>query len=220
MAALALLLIVGGALASGWLALRTGHRADYLTVVTEVSQGQPIEDGDLNVVSLPDDLSDQYVLASREDEVLGQEATTPLKPGMVLTDDFFAENAGTEKGQVEQAFQVPELDIPSGTGDNSDVLVILTSTDPDAEGATAVPGKVVRIDWPEEGEGGIGGGGSSAVASVTVSVVASCSTPIGQASADEAFIIQLYDPADEDDVTLHPCAKDTEPATSTPTDSG
>jgi len=218
MAALAVLLIVGGALASGWLALRSGQRADYLMVVTDVSQGQQIADTDLDVVSLPDDLADTYVLASRQDDVVGQEATTPLKPGMVLTDDFFAEDVGTEEGKVVQAFQVSEGEISSAMGDGSHVLVILTSTDPDAIEPTAVPGEVIRIKWPEEGEGGIGGGAGSAVASVTVSFEASCSTQVGQASADEAFIIQLFDPEAKDQVALNPCTKGSE--TDTPTEDG
>lgn len=219
MAALAVLLIVGGALASGWLALRSGDRADYLRVNADVAQGEQIDSGDLDVVSLPDDLSDQYMLADREGEVLGKEATTPLRPGMVLTEDLLSDDAGTAPGRAEQALQVPEDAIPAGTTDGSSILVVLTNSDPDAGQPKAVGASVVRIERPDEGEGSIGGGSSSAVASVTVSFPAQCSGVVGQASYDGAFIIQQYSPEDLENpngpggAVLHPCSTPT--ATST-----
>ena len=207
MAALAVLLIVGGALASGWLALRTGHRADYLRVEADVAQGQQIDDAHLGVVSLPDDLSDEYILADRREEVVGMEATTPLRPGMVLTPNLYDEDAGTDEGHVEPAFQMPELEIPAGMTDGSPIVVVLTTTDSKAADATTVAGEVVRIERPEDGEGGIGGGASSAVASVTVSIPASCSTRVAQAYSDDALSIYLRDPAEEEVAVVDPCVE-------------
>ena len=69
---------------------------------------------------------------------------------------------------------------------------------------------MVRIKRPEEGEGGIGGGSSSAVASVTVSIPASCSTQVHQAYSDDALSIYLRDPAEEQVGVVDPCDKPTE----------
>ena len=207
MAALAVLLIVGGALASGWLALRTGDRADYLRVTTDVPQGEQIEASDLGVVSLPDDLSDEYVLASREEEVLGQEATTPLRPGMVLSSDLFSDDARTAPGETQQSLEIAENGIPAEATDGSSILIFLTSGESDTAQVTAVSATVVRIDLPETGEGGIGGGTSSALGAVTVSIPAPCADEVAQASISGEFTIQLSDPEDAAEAELNPCAR-------------
>jgi hypothetical protein len=220
MAALAVLLIIGGALASGWLALRSGHRADYLVVQTDVAQGQQIDQGDLDVVSLPDDLTEQYVVAGRLEEVVGKEATTPLRPGMVLTEDLFDEEVGPAEGESQQSLEIPESLIPTETTDGSTVLIFFSSGEADTSPATAVEAKVVRITLPESGEDGIGGGTASALAAVTVAIPTRCADELARASFTGEFTIQLYAPAaeEEEELALHACMTGPEPTATTGTD--
>lgn len=196
MAALAVLLIVGGALASGWLALRAGDRVDYLRVTTEVPQGQPLSTSDLGVVSLPEDLSDEYIVASREDEVVGMEATTPLVPGMVLNSNLLTDDAGKVPGQTGFSLQVER--VPEDADDGSQILLFLTTDD--TEGgppATAVNAIVVSIEAPDPGDNGIGGGTSSALTTVNVLVPDACGDEVAAASSDDAIVLGTYAPGAE-----------------------
>jgi len=186
MAALAVVLIVGGALASGWLALQTGDRADYLFVDAEVAQGEPIDDGDLDEISLPEDMAAQYVLSSERDDIVGMEATTRLEPGTILHDNMLTDDAGSAPGEAQVSLQ--PATIPDGTTDGSPVLVFLTNSDREA---TAVPATVVSIDSPESEEIT-----SNAAPTVTVSIPTECGGAVALASADDEIQIQLYNPGD------------------------
>jgi hypothetical protein len=186
-------------------------------VQTDIAQGEQIEQGDIDFVSLPDDLSDEYVLASREEEVVGQEATTPLRPGMVLTESLFSEEAGTAEGETQQSLEIPESRIPTETTDGSTILIFFSSGEADTSPVTAVEARVVRITLPENGEGGIGGGTASALAAVTVAIPARCAGAVAGASLTGEFTIQLYGPAseeqEEEQLAYHSCM--TEPETAT-----
>ncbi len=89
---LAVLLIVGGALASAWLATQAGHRAYFVSIDREVSQGAEITDGDLTRVSLPEGFEDGISSADK-DSVVGKTAATRLharhgaEPGDALEPD-------------------------------------------------------------------------------------------------------------------------------------
>lgn len=91
LAALAVLLIVGGALASAWLAVTAGNRADFVVVSKEVGQGEKITDGDLDTVELPEDFDGGVPWADR-DEVIGEYAATPWTQGMVLVDSMVTDD--------------------------------------------------------------------------------------------------------------------------------
>lgn len=90
---LAVILIVGGALASAWLAIQSGNRAYFLQVDNEVAQGATIDDSDVTKVSLPEDFSGG-ISSDRSEDVVGQAAATRLLPGTVLTDDMVSPKAG------------------------------------------------------------------------------------------------------------------------------
>lgn len=195
MAALAVLLIVGGALASGWLALQTGNRTDYLRVTTEVAQGQPLTASDLGVVSLPEDLSDEYIVASREDEVVGMEATTPLVPGMVLNSSLLTDDAGKVPGQTGFVLEVES--VPDDADDGSEILLFLTTDDTEgAPPATAVPATVVSIVAPDPGSNGIGGSTSPGLTTVNVLVPDACGDEVAAASKEKAIVLGTYTPGD------------------------
>lgn len=97
---LAVILIVGGALVSAWLAIQSGNRAYFVKVDSEVTQGAKIEESDLTKVSLPEDYSDA-IPSDEMDDVVGQAATTRLVPGTVLTTAMVSEQAGISEGETE-----------------------------------------------------------------------------------------------------------------------
>src|SRR5699024_3952945 len=90
---LAVLVIVGGALASAWLAIQSGNRAYFLQINTEVAQGATIDDSDVSKVSLPEDFSGG-IPSDQLDDITGKAAATRLLPGTILTGDMVSSKAG------------------------------------------------------------------------------------------------------------------------------
>jgi SAF domain len=84
LAALAVLLIVGGALASGLIVLRAGERSDYLVVKTTVDPGQQISAADLGLAHIAGSGAGA-IPARRRAEVIGSYATTRIFPGTLIT---------------------------------------------------------------------------------------------------------------------------------------
>lgn len=183
LAALALLLIVGGALGSGWLALRAGDRADFLQVKEEVAQGQKITDADLETVSLPEDF-DNAIPVSQRDSVLDKYATTRLFPETIVAPAMLSENAGVADGQVKVTVQTNS----SGAADlenGSNVALFVTGED--ASDDASVLGQVIKVNRPAEGDGGLGAGEDAAT--VSVSVDATCGGIIGSANKEDSLTL-------------------------------
>jgi SAF domain len=158
LAALAVLLIVGGAFASGFLALQAGDRADYLRVSVNVPQGTKITEDQLETVSLPEDL-DGVISADDRDDVVGQWTATTLVEGTILNEDMVMEEAGVDPGVVEVTFGVDSSniarDIPPGTW----VRVFAV---PDEGGTGSYDARLVSADYPDE-DSSIGGDSSATV---------------------------------------------------------
>src|SRR5262245_25092068 len=110
LAALAVLLIVGGAFASGFLALQAGNRADYLRVGTDVPQGAKITESDLESVSLPEDM-DGVISADDSESVVGLRAVTHILPGTIITSDMVTDESAIAPGMEQVTFGVEATNI-------------------------------------------------------------------------------------------------------------
>jgi hypothetical protein len=84
LAALAVIMIVGGALASGMLVLRSGERDDYLVVRSTINPGRKIVDTDLGVAQIAG-TGAHAVAAARRSDIVGRYATTRIFPGTLIT---------------------------------------------------------------------------------------------------------------------------------------
>lgn len=190
LAALALLLIVGGALGSGWLALRAGDRADFLQVSQEVAQGQRISEDDLDTVSLPEDF-DNAIPVSDRDSVLNQYATTRLFPQTVIAPSMLSKNAGVADGQVKVTVQTSSsaaADLENGSN------VALFVAGDDTADDRSVLGQVIKVQRPQ-GDDGLGAGEETAT--VSVSVDSSCGGVIGKANKDDALTLGVIGSVDD-----------------------
>lgn len=83
--ALAVLLIVAGALTAGYVAQRMGSTHDFLGVAKPVGQGAEIKADDLIIVRVNDAIGLKPVPAGRASEVIGKHAVMALVPGTLLT---------------------------------------------------------------------------------------------------------------------------------------
>lgn len=184
LAALAILLIVGGALASGWLALRAGDRADFLRVKDEVAQGQRIGEDDLESVSLPEDF-DGAIAATDKSSVVGQFATTRLLPQTILTPEMMNKSSGVDDHSVQFQVSTEAGDIASNLQAGANVAVYLTGQ---SSQARAIRGQVVEVSQTQ-GDSGIGGAQDQTT--VRLSVDVSCGDAVASAKADDAVQIGL-----------------------------
>jgi hypothetical protein len=169
--ALAIVLIVGGALASGWLALQSGDRAYFLQVSQDVAQGEDLTPEKLQRVSLPEGF-DGGVPVGREDEVVGSPAATRL----------IAEDAS----QVSVPVTAGALKFRSG----DQVALDIGSTDGNR---TSVLAEVVS----EPTETGDGGFGAASASQMIVSVHLSCLSQVSQGVEDSSIVVARVGTVDE-----------------------
>jgi hypothetical protein len=89
LAALAVLLIVGGALLSALIVLRSGHRSDYLVMTKDVSAGQQITEDDFGTASLAGS-GLAAIPALNRPNFVGSYAATRLFQGQLPTGKMFS----------------------------------------------------------------------------------------------------------------------------------
>ena len=172
LAALAVLLILGGAVASAWLAMRAGHRAEFVQVSAEVGQGEEITDEDLDTVELPEDF-DGAVPESDLEDLVGQYASTPWTPGMVVMDSMVVEKNELSKELYQ--FSVPvDAALASKLTAGTNVVVFTGSNDP-VSGTVASDASSGDSDFSE--------GDASAV----ISVSTTCGSQIAGALDEDAI---------------------------------
>ncbi|UYM04944.1 SAF domain-containing protein [Solicola gregarius] len=175
LAALAVLLIVGGALASAWLAMQSGHRAEYVQVGRELGQGAEIKDGDLETVELPEDFDGGIPESDRED-LVGKFTATPWTPGMVVVDSMVTDENELNSEYYQIALPVDPALVPELTAGTNVVI--------QSGGDTAIAGTVA--DDAAGGDDELGSGDASAV----ISVPTSCGAQVTKAKqADTAEIL-------------------------------
>lgn len=180
LAALAVLLIVGGALASGWLALRAGNRDSFLQVSNDVAQGSRITGDDLGTVSLPEDYSGG-VRSTDKAAMVGRYATTKLLAGTVLTGRMLSDRSALPDNTVQVSIPTAAAGL-SEAQNGARVGIYLTSTDA-AAGTDGIVGQIVKV---VQGDASIG---SSGQVTALVNVDVSCGKMITTAAgADEVAV--------------------------------
>lgn len=119
LAALALLLVLSGALTSALVAYRSGDRIDVLVAAREISVGQEITEADLTIARVASDRAEQVVAAAAKDGFLGTRALTSVPAGTLVNSRMFVTGSvippdGLVVGVVLGAAQRP---VELGTGD-------------------------------------------------------------------------------------------------------
>lgn len=186
LAALAVLLILGGALASAWLAVRSGHRAEYLQVNANVGQGAQISDSDLRTVELPEDF-DGGIPADDRDEIVGDVAATPLSEGTVLMGSMVSSEEDFDASIVQLALPVGDLasDLDAGTS-----VVVYT-------GGSAKPIAATVASEPDSSDASTG---STTDATATISLPVSCGQEVVQADTNDQARVGKVAATGSDDV--------------------
>lgn len=170
--ALAVLLIVGGAVASGWLAMQSGDRASFLKINREVAQGAQITKDDVSTVSLPRGYSGG-IAAGSINTVVGKAAAVRLLPGTVLTPAMVARSAGIAAGRARLSVPVTSASLALNLRAGDPVAVAVGS-----------------------------GQTSTVVSAVVVSVMTDTQTPQAVVSLDQSCISTVAEAARSSDVSI------------------
>ena len=176
LAALAVILILGGALASAWLAMQAGHRSEFVQVKSEVGQGEEIKDEDLTTVELPEDF-EGGVSESDRDDLVGQYATTPWTPGMVITESMVTEKDALDDKFLQFSVPVDGALAPKLTAGTN--IVVFTGPKDSVGGTVASDATTGDSDF------------GSGEASVVVSVPTTCGSQVAQALDEDAVHVSI-----------------------------
>jgi hypothetical protein len=141
--ALAILLIVAGALTAGYVAQRMGSTHDFLGVGRSLGRGAQITADDLMIIRVNDAIGLKPIPASRAATVIGKHAVMALVPGTLLTMEQVTDIPIPAPGHQLIGLGLEEDQMPSSrlnVGVNVLLVVVPPKNQvvlPDKEGTTA-----------------------------------------------------------------------------------
>lgn len=170
LAALAVLLIAGGAVLAGWLAPRQSQTEAYLTIDDAVNYGDQIQRSDLRSIDLPAD-SGNLIPASQRDDVVGSYALVPLVPGTVVADGMYGDAPELETDQDMIGLDLEPSQYPKSIKPGDTVLVV--RSDDNGLPVEQTTGTVRDARSSESGGGAV----------VDVAIASKCSADFASASS-------------------------------------
>lgn len=196
LAALAVLLILGGALVSGLLVYRSGQRADYLMIATEIRPGQVIEARHLAVARITGE-GPRVVPADRLASIVGQRSTVQAFPGTLATADMFTRDLALPDGALELGISVSAGRAPAGGVKVGDVVRIFSVPTRGNAGRSFVLVQAARVRAVGNGGEGADPTGVAASGPTVVSVVVSegAAPGLAAASAQSGVSLALLPPS-------------------------
>ncbi|MFE2532878.1 RcpC/CpaB family pilus assembly protein [Streptomyces sp. NPDC059371] len=122
LAALAVLLILVGALGATMLVLRAGDRVEVVKVTSDIQAGESVGDHTISVL-VADDTSINYVKWSQLTALKKLKAKSTIYKGTVVIGDMFASGAELPAGKASVGVSLKEGQYPSGIKSGDTVAV-------------------------------------------------------------------------------------------------
>lgn len=189
LAALAVLLIAGGAVLAGWLALRQSQTSEYLRVDQGVSKGAQLSADDFDFVELPSD-SGSYVSRDDLSEIVDQYALVDMVAGQPLVSGMVGSQPETPPGQVHLGMNLIRDQYAPTLEEGDTVLINLLNGSDDGTAAMVTSGVVNRMEGSDSGDG----------AWIDVTIPAQCQAAYASASVEGEVAVVVVPPG-EDQVT-------------------
>ncbi|MET9392582.1 hypothetical protein ABZY20_19675 [Streptomyces sp. NPDC006624] len=114
LAALAVLLILVGALGATMLVLQAGDRIEVVKVTNEVQAGESLKDSDVTSVMVAEDESIHYVEWRQLKTIQTYKAKSTIYPGTLAVGEMFAKKATLPAGKAAVGLALKEGQYPSG----------------------------------------------------------------------------------------------------------
>ncbi|MFW6694387.1 hypothetical protein [Streptomyces sp. MAR4 CNX-425] len=149
LAALAVLLILAGALGTAVLVLRAGNQVAAVQISERVPAGEGITEEHIEQVMMPEDSDIPYIRWNQRGGLDDFYATTDLVPGSVLVSEMIQEGKGLEAGQTVVGVTMESGQMPGRleSGARVDAYFVgdspSTSDDDTGTAGTVAPGEVL-----------------------------------------------------------------------------
>jgi len=168
LAALAVVLILGGALAVGYLMLNSAKRVAAIEISQNVGEGQQITLGDMREVEIAADTGISYVPWSEAGQVTKFFAGTSIPSGTLLTNNMVVRTNTLTNGKDVMGLALKDGQLPAGlaVGDHVNVYEVSDAT----EACPGAPGSLLSGDAVVLNVGTPSATSSSAVADVEVAL--------------------------------------------------
>jgi len=140
LAALALLLIVGGALGATYLVVQNGHRVAAIEITQQLGAGQQIPVGALREVQIAPGSGVSYVPWSEASQVTQFFAATGIPPGTLLTSQMVARTNNLAAGRAVVGLALKDGQLPDGlqVGDRVNIYEV-------SDAAQSCPGQAGSV---------------------------------------------------------------------------
>ena len=168
LAALAVVLILGGALAVGYLMLQNAKRVDAIQITQQIGQGQQIPQSAMQEVQVPAGTGLHYVPWSQASQVARFFAAETIPPGTLLTSSMAVRTNQLTNGKAVMGLALKDGQLPSGlaVGDHINIYEVSDA----AEACPGPPGSLLSGDAVVLGLTPPSASSSSAVADVEVAL--------------------------------------------------
>src|SRR4051812_19404561 len=123
LAALAVLLILGGALTSAYLVMASGERVSAIRIAQPVAAGQQIPDAALQEVQIGNTGID-FIAWSERNRVTRNYAAVPLVQGALLTNRMVTSDSASTQGRVTLGLSLKPGQLPSQPLVNGDHVAV------------------------------------------------------------------------------------------------
>ncbi|MEU0058834.1 hypothetical protein [Streptomyces sp. NPDC006334] len=139
LAALAVLLILVGALGATMLVLRAGDRIEVMKVVKDVPAGESVKESDVTSVMVAADTGVKYVHMDQMAQLAKLKARSTIYAGTVLVGQMFADTADIPAGKASVGLALKEGQYPSDikAGDTVNVYNVDGGTGKSGSGSTS-----------------------------------------------------------------------------------
>jgi hypothetical protein len=158
LAILAVLLIVGGALAAGTLVIKSGHRVGAIEVTQAIPQGEQIPASAIAEVQIAADTGVRYVSWQFAGQVPQYYATAAIPAGTLLNSGMITKTRSTPSGAAEVGLALKDGQVPGNLKAGDPVRVFSTQVSsgagcPGRPGVTLTHGTVIAIAPAGSGAG-------------------------------------------------------------------
>jgi hypothetical protein len=169
LAALAVLLILGCALGTGYLVLQSGKRVSAIEITQEVGVGQKIPLSAMTEVQIASNTGLHYVPWNQAQQVSSYYAANVIPSGTLLTSSMVSTSSTSTAGRAVMGLALKDGQVPRGLriGDHIDIYQVSNSTEtcPGRSGETLSANAIVlAVETPSSSSG------SSALADVEVAL--------------------------------------------------
>ncbi len=200
LAALAVLLIAGGAVLAGWLALRQSQTASYLMITTKVSEGDQVQGSDLGRIELPKEGVD-FVSFEDASEIVDSYANADLLKGTVLVPGMLGDRPELAKDESRIGLELGPNQYPRGLSLGDQVnLLLLDGSGEILSARLSTTGVVRYINAAETGSG----------AEIDVVIASQCAAEFASGSTDNQVTLAQIS-SDAPNTTCQPIDNSREP---------